>query len=171
MKCSLRMPTPSLVISMIALFVALGGTSYAAITALPANSVGTPQLKTNAVTSVKILNARRHIDEDLNGAVTAAKIYTTGLSVPKRANAAKFGGLNPNDFGRVAWSHTLYFGGSWPQGQARVGQRLDRRNRHDQDGQTQWGNAVRQPPWEARFLHEYRVRDVLHEYLAGGDPS
>ena len=47
-------PTPSLVISLIALFVALGGTSYAAITALPRDSVGTKQLKNNAVTPAKI---------------------------------------------------------------------------------------------------------------------
>ena len=47
-------PSPALVVAVIALFVALGGTSYAAITALPANSVGTTQLKDNAVTSSKI---------------------------------------------------------------------------------------------------------------------
>src|SRR3954462_13377547 len=46
-------PSPALVISLIALFVALGGTSYAAIT-LPANSVGTKQLKDGAVTPAKL---------------------------------------------------------------------------------------------------------------------
>ena len=40
-------------ISVIALFVALGGTGYAAIT-LPKNSVGTKQLKKNSVTFAKI---------------------------------------------------------------------------------------------------------------------
>jgi hypothetical protein len=45
--------SPSLVISCAALFVALGGTSYAVI-ALPANSVGTKQLKKNAVVSAKV---------------------------------------------------------------------------------------------------------------------
>ncbi|MFM8562007.1 MAG: hypothetical protein ACKOB9_07915 [Solirubrobacterales bacterium] len=45
--------TPSLVISMIALFVALGGASYAAIR-IPKNSVGTSQLKKNAVNSTKV---------------------------------------------------------------------------------------------------------------------
>jgi hypothetical protein len=39
-------------IAYLALFVALGGTAYAA--SLPANSVGTKQLKTNAVTTAKI---------------------------------------------------------------------------------------------------------------------
>ena len=41
------------VIAYAALFVALGGTSYAAIK-LPANSVGTRQLKKGAVTAAKI---------------------------------------------------------------------------------------------------------------------
>src|SRR5436190_17303568 len=63
MKRPLRKPNPALVISLLALFVALGGTTYAA-TSLPKNSVGTKQLKKNAVTSAKIKN----------GAVTAAKL-------------------------------------------------------------------------------------------------
>jgi hypothetical protein len=50
----LRAPSPALVISLIALFVALGGTSYAAISALPKDSVGTKQLKKGAVTKTKI---------------------------------------------------------------------------------------------------------------------
>ena len=45
--------TPSLIISVIALFVALGGASYAAIK-IPRNSVGAAQIKKNAVTSAKI---------------------------------------------------------------------------------------------------------------------
>ena len=49
------MPRPSaaLVVASIALFVALSGTSYA-VTQLPKNSVGTKQLKRNAVTSTKV---------------------------------------------------------------------------------------------------------------------
>jgi hypothetical protein len=53
MKKRLRAPSPALVISLIALFVALGGTTYAA-TNLPKNSVGTKQLKNGAVTKTKI---------------------------------------------------------------------------------------------------------------------
>lgn len=71
MKRRLRAPSPALVISLVALFVALGGTTYAA-TSLPKNSVGTEQLKKNAVTGAKISN----------GAVTASKIHMTGLTVP-----------------------------------------------------------------------------------------
>jgi hypothetical protein len=43
-------------VGYLALFVALGGTSYAAIS-IPRNSVGTPQLRSGAVTAKK-LNAR-----------------------------------------------------------------------------------------------------------------
>lgn len=46
-------PSPALVISIVALFVALGGTAYAA-TSLPRNSVGTAQLRKGAVTKTKI---------------------------------------------------------------------------------------------------------------------
>jgi hypothetical protein len=49
-------PSPALVVACIALGVALGGTSVAAIQALPRNSVGTKQLKRNAVTSPKVKN-------------------------------------------------------------------------------------------------------------------
>jgi hypothetical protein len=47
--------TSAHVIAMLALFVALGGTGYAALS-LPRNSVGTKQLKKNAVNSVKVKN-------------------------------------------------------------------------------------------------------------------
>jgi hypothetical protein len=48
-------PSPSMLVAFAALMVALGGTSYA-IAQLPANSVGTKQLKKNAVTSAKVKN-------------------------------------------------------------------------------------------------------------------
>src|SRR5262245_42626370 len=48
-----RRPSPALVIACLALAIALGGTSYAAVS-LPANSVGTKQLKNNAVVATKV---------------------------------------------------------------------------------------------------------------------
>jgi hypothetical protein len=48
-----RLPSAAIVIACVALAVALGGTSYAAFS-LPANSVGTKQLKNGAVTKAKI---------------------------------------------------------------------------------------------------------------------
>jgi hypothetical protein len=50
-----RRPSPPMVVAFVALLVALAGTSYAAIQ-LPANSVGTKQLKKNAVTGKKVKN-------------------------------------------------------------------------------------------------------------------
>ena len=54
---SVRLPSPAMAVSVAALFVALGGTSYAAFS-LPNNSVGTKQLKNGAVTGSKIKNRR-----------------------------------------------------------------------------------------------------------------
>ena len=48
-------PSPAMVVACVALAVALGGTSYAAIN-LPANSVGTKQIKNSAVTAAKVKN-------------------------------------------------------------------------------------------------------------------
>ena len=66
MKISVRRPSPALVISCIALSVALGGTGYATVLQVPRNRVGPAQLKTaavtnpklarNAVTSIKVAN-------------------------------------------------------------------------------------------------------------------
>ena len=49
-------PSPATVIASVALLLALGGTSLAAVNALPRSSVGTAQLKANAVTSAKVKN-------------------------------------------------------------------------------------------------------------------
>ena len=48
-----RRPSPALVVACLALAVALGGTGYAAIV-LPANSVGTKQLRNGAVIASKV---------------------------------------------------------------------------------------------------------------------
>jgi hypothetical protein len=75
-KLRTNKPSPSLIISLTALVVAMGGTSYAALS-VPANSVGPAQLRNGAVTSKKI---RNH-------AVTAAKIDARGLTVASAAHA------------------------------------------------------------------------------------
>lgn len=48
-----RKPSPAMLVALLALFVALGGSSYAALT-LPKGSVGSKQLRKNAVTSPKV---------------------------------------------------------------------------------------------------------------------
>jgi hypothetical protein len=63
-------PSPAMVVACLALSVALGGTSVAAIQALPRNSVGAKQLKRNAVTGPKIKA----------NAVTGAKVAANSLT-------------------------------------------------------------------------------------------
>lgn len=54
MRISIPRPSPALVISCVALGLALGGTGYATVLAVPKNSVGTAQLKNGAVTTKKL---------------------------------------------------------------------------------------------------------------------
>jgi hypothetical protein len=49
-----RLPSPALVVSCIALLLALGATGYATVLNVPKDSVGTPQLRRNAVTASKL---------------------------------------------------------------------------------------------------------------------
>jgi hypothetical protein len=78
-------------VAYLALFVALGGTSYAA-TALPRNSVGTAQLKADAVTSAKVKN-HSLVVADLSAATMAALRGRTGpagvAGAPGTAGAAE----------------------------------------------------------------------------------
>jgi hypothetical protein len=72
-------PSPALVVSVIALSVALGGTSYAAIV-LPANSVGTKQIKKNAVTSAKVKNGSLLSADFRAGQLPAGATGATGAT-------------------------------------------------------------------------------------------
>jgi hypothetical protein len=74
----LRAPSPAMTVACISLAVALSGASYAAIT-LPKNSVGTKQIRNNAVKSNKIA-PNQVTGDDVNEA-------TFGV-VPNAANAA-----------------------------------------------------------------------------------
>lgn len=72
-------------IALLALFIALGGTAFAATNVLPRNSVGTKQLQKNAVTSVKIKNntvTGADVDEATLGIVPNARHATTADGVP-----------------------------------------------------------------------------------------
>jgi hypothetical protein len=66
-------------IALLALFIALGGTTYAA-TALPKNSVGTKQLKKNAVTAAKIKSGAVTNGKIGANAVTGAKVKNDSLT-------------------------------------------------------------------------------------------
>ena len=86
-------------LALLALFVALGGTSYAA---LAKNSVGTKQLKKNAVTSPKVRNRSLTGSDLKKKSVTGANVLESTLAkVPSSAaadaslNSAKLGGKPP----------------------------------------------------------------------------
>jgi hypothetical protein len=79
-------PSPALVVATIALIVAMGGTSYAALS-LPQNSVGTEQLKNAAVTNGKIKTGAVGTKKIADGAVTGAKLNLTGVIVPRAGYA------------------------------------------------------------------------------------
>ena len=109
----LRAPSPAMIVACVALFVALGGTSYAAIK-LPANSVGTKQIKNSAVTGAKVkdatLTGAKVKDATLTGAdiqdgtVTGAKIVASTMGkVPLAASADSVadGAIGTAKFGTI----------------------------------------------------------------------
>ncbi|HSF62455.1 MAG TPA: hypothetical protein VLA69_12220 [Gaiellaceae bacterium] len=70
MRKLFRRPSPAMVVACLALVVALGGTSIAAVNQLvPRNSVGPAQLRTGAVTNPKIRN----------NAINSAKVANRSL--------------------------------------------------------------------------------------------
>jgi hypothetical protein len=76
------------VVSLIALFVALGGTSYA-VFKLPKNSVGTKQLKKDAVTTAKLKKESVTGLKVKKGSLTGAQIDASTLGiVPGAATAS-----------------------------------------------------------------------------------
>ena len=68
----MRRPSPALVVASLALLVALTGTSYATVLNVPKNSVGTPQLKRNAVKPAKLAPNAVRTAHVLNGSLLAA---------------------------------------------------------------------------------------------------
>jgi hypothetical protein len=67
-RTKLRLPSPALAVALLALFVALGGTGYAALN-LPRNSVGSKQIRKSAVRNADIAS----------NAVTGAKVRRRSL--------------------------------------------------------------------------------------------
>lgn len=83
-------PSPATVIAMIALAVALGGTGYAAIV-LPANTVGTKQLRPNAVTSGKVKDGTLLSTDFKSGQLPAGAPGTPGVAGPSGPSDAYSG--------------------------------------------------------------------------------
>ena len=85
--------TPSLVISILALIIALGGASYAAIK-IPAKSVGTKQLKRNAVSTPKLKRNAVTTAKIKPGSIAAARLRESAVNSAK----VRDGSLEVQDF-------------------------------------------------------------------------
>ena len=75
-----------MVVACIALSVALGGTSYAAIK-LPANTVGTKELKKNAVTSLKVKDNSLTGADILESSLGKVPLATSAVNATNATNA------------------------------------------------------------------------------------
>jgi hypothetical protein len=82
-----RRPSYSEVMSTLALFVALGGTSYA-VTSLPASSVGTSQLKNASVTAAKLHAHAVTAGAVASDSLTGKQINESSLGEVPRAKSA-----------------------------------------------------------------------------------
>jgi hypothetical protein len=89
-----RRPSPALVISLVALFVALGGTGYAALK-LPKNSVGSSQIKTGAVRSSEVKDRSLKRKDFGSEQIPTGKRGAVGPAGPPGANGAN--GANGRD--------------------------------------------------------------------------
>src|SRR5262249_27228508 len=90
------------VVATLALFVALGGASYAAIK-LPKNSVGTKQLKKEAVTGAKVKKGTltgTQISASTLGTVPSATHADSAAIATNAANAERLGGAAGASFAK-----------------------------------------------------------------------
>jgi hypothetical protein len=105
------------VASTLALMVALGGTSYAAV-ALPKNSVGNKQLKTNAVTSSEVKDRTLRSKDFRAGELPAGPRGFAGAPGPKADTGATgaqgvAGPPGVSGWQRVENSNGVVNGNSW----------------------------------------------------------
>ena len=112
MRKLLRSPSPAMVIACLALLVALGGTSIAAVNQLGRNTVGTPQIvngavtnpkiRNNAVNSAKVANRSLLRSDFAPGQLPAGPTGPQGPAGPQgAAGAAGPAGLDPRDHREV----------------------------------------------------------------------
>jgi hypothetical protein len=98
-------------VAYIALFVALGGTGYAAAN-LPANSVGTAQLRNGAVTSSKLANGSVSVAKLESGSVSGwirmwARIGPNGNVIASRPRAHVVGWNSVEHGGKISWNRAI----------------------------------------------------------------
>jgi hypothetical protein len=101
------MPSPAMVVAIIALIAALAGTAYAA-RQLPKNSVGTKQLKAKSVTTGKIANGAIRGGNVAPGSITGQDINLNALgTVPSASFSAQTGNT-----GTITGHHAACPGGT-----------------------------------------------------------
>jgi hypothetical protein len=89
------MPSPAMVVGIIALIVALTGTGFAAGFKLGKNSVGSRQLKAKAVTGSKLANNAVNGTKVANNSVTGDDVDLSKLgTVPNASSSAQAGNAN-----------------------------------------------------------------------------
>jgi hypothetical protein len=129
---SIPRPSAALVISCLALFVALGGSGYADVLRVPFNSVGVLQLRSNAVVSSKVRNhSLRAVDfavgqlgvkgyEIVTARSDATSQTTSSLSIPCPTGKRVLGGgggtagaVVPGDGPYITVSQPFDGGGGW----------------------------------------------------------
>src|SRR3954468_8431283 len=114
LRARLGRPSPATVIALVALFVALGGTGYAALS-LPKNSVGTKQLKNNAVTGAKVKNGSLRARDFKTGLLKAGAKGDPCLSSDPNCRGSKGDQGPPGpEVGRVAMASNENFSGGFP---------------------------------------------------------
>ena len=102
-----RRPSAAIVISTAALFMSLGGAGYAAIS-IPNHSVGTAQLRHNAVTSNKIKNGAVTFKKINPGSVGIVRANTNQLQVRVSGTCATGSAIaTVNQVGKVTCNSTL----------------------------------------------------------------
>ena len=126
MRKRLRRPSPSLALGVVALFVALGGTSYAAIVSVPSNSVGTAQLKNGAVTASKI-NKSAWLSPVIYAAVNSNVTVPAGGSKGITASMVHLRGDSAFCFSHLPFmpkggSVTINYGGALSNGDTELAQ-------------------------------------------------
>src|SRR5579884_4164741 len=94
-----RRPSPALIVSVVALVVAMSGAGYAAFK-VPKDSVGTKQLKNSSVTAKKLADGAV-TQTKLGSALTVADA-THANSSDTAANAAELGSRSPSAFALAA---------------------------------------------------------------------
>jgi len=101
-----RRPQPALIISLFALFVALGGTSYAAITVTGAN------VKNGSLSGADIKNGSLRGADVHNGSLTAGDLSLDTIASLRGATGATGAAGAPGTFGAVTVRTVIYTAGA-----------------------------------------------------------